>query len=786
VAKHSKHPRGRASVASLPELKARTTRAFNEGRYQAALELARSLFKQEPTPANREVLQKATLGRARQLRNQGYVRDATTVLQNAAALAEDPLWIGQLAEEFAACGEVAHALRLLTQVPDAPARQRIQARAADAALLQGKVGRQLLPADLHPQFDLIMQAFGQAEAGHDEEARATLQGIGLASSFLEWKVFLRGLLAYYQKDDSRALENWQRLDGERLPARLAAPLRFQIDREYRAAQPAPSQRALQQQADRLGGSGLVPSLRTLQTHLNNEEQLPQAFRLAEGLVPHLRREAPHLTPRLASCFYWAVVDHGQPEDVSRYKRVFGAPADDPLLARLRALSLEDAGLLDQAHREWQTFEKSVADNPSAWPGDLGTRTRALVWTHMGHNAGNIPDLEKLDMLPPFLRDHPDRPRPLNPGAEECYRYSIELAPDVLEPYEALFEHFRDKKKKGKAIQAGRRLLKRFPEHVQTLEALADLLMEKQEYPEALQLYERAARANPLERRLRRRIGAAHTYNARTFAEQGAFEQARTEYQAALAFSDNPNDSSILCKWAACEFKAANDARAEELLVQAHADAGHRLAVAFSMLIECIRLKLPRPIKNRFDGEFKEALAEPPSAVAAMAVADTTAAHHLAGVDYFGQKTHEKKVLAYLSKARKTAFTEEQLRSLCESLQALRSPRLLRAYIQLGQKRFPQSPEFFLAEAELELARGPRRAVPWRISEALKDARERAAALPRDERQKTILERVQKGEETLRLLNPFAALFGGMMEEGLPFDPFGGLDFDDDEDDEFQP
>jgi hypothetical protein len=37
-----------------------------------------------------------------------------------------------------------------------------------------------------------------------------------------------------------------------------------------------------------------------------------------------------------------------------------------------------------------------------------------------------------------------------------------------------------------------------------------------------------------------------------------------------------------------------------------------------------------------------------------------------------------------------------------------------------------------------------------------------------------------------LLNPFASLFNGMMGDGLPFDPFGGLDFDDDEDDEYLP
>ena len=58
-----------------------------------------------------------------------------------------------------------------------------------------------------------MQAFAQVQAGQDEAARETLQPIGLRSPFLEWKVLLRGLIAYYQSDDVRALDNWQRLAG---------------------------------------------------------------------------------------------------------------------------------------------------------------------------------------------------------------------------------------------------------------------------------------------------------------------------------------------------------------------------------------------------------------------------------------------------------------------------------------------------------------------------------------------------------------------------------------------
>ena len=79
-----------------------------------------------------------------------------------------------------------------------------------------------LPPEHHAEFRAILQAFVSYEAGNDEAARAALQTIGLKSPFQDWKLLIRGLMAYAIGDDARAVENWQRLTTGRLPARLAA------------------------------------------------------------------------------------------------------------------------------------------------------------------------------------------------------------------------------------------------------------------------------------------------------------------------------------------------------------------------------------------------------------------------------------------------------------------------------------------------------------------------------------------------------------------------------------
>src|SRR5262249_46321587 len=234
----------------------------------------------------------------------------------------------------------------------------------------------------------ILQAARQIETGDDEGSRTTLQAIGLRSPFLEWKLMLRGLQAYYQNDDTRAVENWQRLDSERLPARLAAAFRFQIDPTFRAAQPPATQAALQRQLDAAQGSARPGQLRALRTALDPRGSLATAFRQAESLLPILRQQAPTLVPRLAACLYWAATDTG-PDDVLRYRRVFGSPPDDPDSTRLKALAYEKAQDWAEAHHCWQLYVKDIAAHPEVWPNGQADRARALVWLRMGRNGVKV-------------------------------------------------------------------------------------------------------------------------------------------------------------------------------------------------------------------------------------------------------------------------------------------------------------------------------------------------------------------------------------------------------------
>ncbi len=745
---------------------------MREGRFQQGLELAKQLHKFEPTPAHKELVRRAYLGRARQLRVQGQTRDAATVLR--AALAFDrgaSAWLERIAAELALVGEVKEALQLGAQAPDAVGC--ITAHAADAAVGQGDADRAALPEALHADFDRVVLAFRQAEAGQDEEARAALQPIGLRSPFLEWKVLLRGLQAYYVRDDALALENWQRLNPDRLPARLAAPFRFQIDADFRAAQPPEAQTALRRQLDRVeGGAALLPQLRQVRAALVNPDSLAKAFRHAEALLPALRREAPSLVDRLASCFYWAVLETG-PEDVTRYKRVFGRPAADPNFFRLEALALERTAEGEEGHKNWQKYEKEVAEDPKTWPpGEVG-RVRALIWLRMGRNAAAEPSSAEMARLPAFLRNHPDRPRPLKPSAEECLRRSIELAPDLLEAHETLLQLHRREKDAEKAEKAARRLLQYFPDHLPTLEELSEILLEKGEHAEALELLQRAWKANPLSRELRSRVATAHMFAARGFSMADQYDNARREHQAALNLIEPAQAYGVLCSWAAAEFRAGQTARGEELLAQARTQAPSALAVAYGMLVESIRMKLPRSYKPRFDAEFKAGLAAPATPASAAAMIVLTRSLLKSGTTYYGQKAHTKKVLTYVEKAAGEDFTESQMEEICSALVDLKSTRAARRFLDAARRKFRTNPIFPFLLAQTYIKDDLEQRPHYEVRPLLEEALQLVEALPPDPKRDRLLRDIQDKLNALAALNSFGM---GFMAD------FFGSDFDDWDDD----
>ena len=215
-----------------------------------------------------------------------------------------------------------------------------------------------------------------------------------------------------------------------------------------------------------------------------------------------------------------------------------------------------------------------------------------------------------------------------------------------------------------------------------------------------------------------------------------------------------------------------------MLQQALAEAGTRLAVSFSVLVEAIHLKLPTALKNRFDKDYKAALLEPPTPEAAQSLLDTVASYRVGGVTYRGQKTHEKKALTYLQRVPESAFSEDQLQRIGYSLLFLESRKASQRVARAGQDRFPKNPHFPFLQAEAYISMGPDRCPTWIVVPLLGQAHELASKLPPDEERDQLIEKI---DGLQKFLGAHGALL--QMQNGGFFEDMFGFDDDDYDDDD---
>ena len=720
-----------ASVQAPPSMARRAETALREGRFSQAIDLARQNAARSPGPDADALLRSVLLDTAAHHASRDAFRDTHAVLSEAERLPGDAAWVEKLAALRADVGDHGRALQLAGQTGDPAVRVRILGRVADRGLREGPGGKANLPADLHAGFDLVSKAFTEYERGKDDLARETLNGIGLASPYLEWKLLLRGLMAWSANDTPRALENWGRLTPDRVPGRIAAPFRLAADRSFAATLPADRAHLVARQAEQITGGGLSDGLRRIRKQLASEETLPNALDTARAVVPDLKKLHPEGFARLANAFYWAIVSGGQPEDLAKYTRLFGAPPDDPNFHRLQALVMESLNKLDAAHAFWLHYEQWIAHTPARWPGAVGNRARALVLERMGRLArdflADTGDDETRDVFeffgPPGRKGKkPGKPKPLNPPADECFRKAAELAPDWVVPATELMEEYAGQP--PKAMAAADNLLQRFPNNLSSLESAARLYEQHGETARARECLRRALNANPLDRRLRKRVALVSLNEARHAAEGGDLDAARATLREAASLGDGPLAAAVAALGTAIALRADDAAEREGHRAALAAPEG-RVANAYRTLVEATRLKVKKKDLTPYQTAYADALAGSMTAVEMAGLLEALDQYRQEPTAYRGLKTHEKKILDRVTSAA-NELDEDDLARLGLAVHQAGLWKVLKAIGDRGSAEFRRNPHFpfFVGEVAIARQRSPyvahRTAALYRKAQALID------------------------------------------------------------------
>ena len=241
-------------------------------------------------------------------------------------------------------------------------------------------------------------------------------------------------------------------------------------------------------------------------------------------------------------------------------------------------------------------------------------------------------------------------KPLQPSAETCYRRAMELAPDWKEPAVQLMTLLEEDEKWEAAEAIGKKLLKQFPDDVPTLIRVSSIQQTLGKSDEALASLKEALKANPLDRQLRTGVAALVLEQGRTHASLKRFDEARQAFQEAAAHDDGLLKSIAKAAEAACEFKAKNSERANQLAAEAGIRPSHVPASIYQVFVECTRIKVDKPILQQQQAQFDEMLAADRTIPELINLSVTFAFYRDEPRRYRGIGPHEKKIMARIERA----------------------------------------------------------------------------------------------------------------------------------------
>lgn len=337
-----------------------------------AADAARKRYRRDSNPANLKLLKEVLFTIGMEHADHDRTQSAINILSDLRALPDpDGTSITIQAKVLARAGRADEAAKLIEKMPNPPEgiANIIPGHSADRAIRLGST--EGLPSQLHAGFEAVQAAVKCLEANDSEGLKQQLQAIGLNSPYLPWKLLLRGLQAYNQQDNARAVENFRRIEAERLPGKMAACLLSRIDDEFAAnTRPTLVQAFKSRAASGKSAPQTVRALRKLVGHMSGRQTLrprnySETIKLYKAAKNACLQECPDRLKEVELAIYREVQKVGQVEDLECYVDTFAPPAFDPEYLFINAYAFESCGQINKAEQVAIEYIEDVKKFPPA-------------------------------------------------------------------------------------------------------------------------------------------------------------------------------------------------------------------------------------------------------------------------------------------------------------------------------------------------------------------------------------------------------------------------------------
>jgi tetratricopeptide (TPR) repeat protein len=691
---------GKPQAAGLFE---RARRELAKGNAKPALKDAKLCFRNDPSPQCRQLLEEAYLGRIEQLRAMRQFGDARAILSelmkfhpSAPAVRQQiprlQVMLGEHDEDSA---------RLLEAQP------MLLAELADEAVLDSRC---TVPdhAAVKTQVEQVRQALWSVEQDDDEAATQALLQIPRNSPLADWKLFVRGLSAFYQRDKARVGENWRRLDPARPAWRIAQTLLVatgQVHGEDVAVDVKSNVRRLERS---LQTDVAQDSLRRLSSHWQKNDW-KEFFREYRALRQRFAKSHAKLIETIVELTWKRSVREGDSSMLAEIIRLGPAPSMDPHWHRARAMMAEYHGgyEVSPVTENWTAYAEEVAKLECISESERAIAA-GLVYLHLARKYSRYAqDNEKLNrVLPPDQDD--DSVELFQQDAARCYRKAIECSERVTAAYHELAELHEQRSEPEKGAAVLLRLARTTPDDFKAHIWLANYYLGRDRPDKSEPHVTAALRLKPRDKQTETLRWNQRLTTIRCLVKKRLFEAARQEVDDAATHVPSDIEPYFLDVIRACiELKAKNDSAAQQQLAAALDKVDEPTAVFAHMSCLAARYGLPREIKKDFDSRFKEAIKRKPSSETTGRLARFLLMLKQAKINYTGRATQERLFLKYLKRTKRLAWRKRDLQDVCALVSQLSGQRpLFERLLAVGVRRFPDSAELHLLAGEQEMEAGP--------------------------------------------------------------------------------
>ncbi|NMQ27548.1 hypothetical protein E4Q23_07135 [Candidatus Accumulibacter phosphatis] len=733
VSRKKRTPASRVRQAVLAEPltpEAQAAKTLAAGQYRQAIELYKTLLKQERRSEWVDGLAASYAGRAGELAAKGMLSEALVVWRNRTSLCDRPLAEGPYVEWLLRAGEHAAALRLLVTSADLSpsAIAELETRLAAVVLTAPAEALAQLAADspLSRHRALALAAIAACARGDQLALEEQLRAIPFRSPYRDLRYLLKSLLLLTE-EPTQAAELSARVAAGGPFESLAAVVRAALltGSRWLAALPALDDQGRQLLLDLKGCPQSRRSLLLNVATMATLDSAPSPGRVLELLL-HRQGGVPASAATLCRRLL-PFADRRVPD----YESTFGPLAEEEREC-LAALTAELHGELPLSKAHWLRAA-GLLSAPEKAPLQAALILRHLVELFADDGRGKGMSAQCRDWL----------------------ERSLALDPADVGTQLKLIQSHRQAGDLRAARTAVDQALAHFATDPAVLLEAVETALAGSAFKKAVALAKRVLALDPINSRVRALIAQAHLSHARKQIRARRPEAAGKELDLAEQWLTAASEKSVV---KLLRGLSATDAQASGLLHEAVAEFGGNLLAAFHVLLEGARLGAQLTPTLRRAG-IKLSAATTAREVLAVV-------HAINALCEVGPRTLAAvldELRAPLRGAARHDFSESERISICEALLRRNERSLLQAYADAGRKRWPERPIFVYFHVFARHGSAAYLLISLDEGMALEEALDKA----REEGDQRTALRIRE------LLSPPPAKFDD--EDADDFDDFGDLD-----------